>query len=173
MGTQPARAAGGLSNPELIRRLFGLAGRYRARCMEVLGIQLVLLTMGMFGLSFTGVGIDYVRRVMARAPSDASSFPAVRILGYELPAGTPPMHVLGLLAGLVLALSACRAFLNYVYAVKVNILVQQKLVVDLRAEIYDKLQRLSFRFSTPTPRARSSPGSPATCSRFACSSTRS
>jgi ATP-binding cassette subfamily B protein len=56
------------------------------------------------------------------------------------------MHVLAILGGLILALSLCRAFLNYVYAVLVNILVQQKLVVDLRAEIYDKLQRLSFRF---------------------------
>ena len=51
-----------------------------------------------------------------------------------------------MLGGLILALSACRAFLNYVYAVKVNILVQRHLVVDLRGEIYDKLQRLSFRF---------------------------
>ncbi len=43
-------------------------------------------------------------------------------------------------------LSALRAVLNYVYAVQVNLLVQRHLVVDLRSEIYDKLQRLSFRF---------------------------
>ena len=42
--------------------------------------------------------------------------------------------------------SAARAWLNYTYAVSVNRLVQQKLVVDLRGEVYDKLQRLSFRF---------------------------
>jgi ATP-binding cassette subfamily B protein len=64
----------------------------------------------------------------------------------SLPAGMPAMHVLGILGGMILLLSGCRAVLNYVYAVQVNILVQQKLVVDLRAEIYDKLQRLSFRF---------------------------
>ena len=56
------------------------------------------------------------------------------------------MRVLALLAGLILALAICRGVLNYVYAVSVNILVQQKLVVDLRGEVYDKLQRLSFRF---------------------------
>src|SRR6185369_5869571 len=50
------------------------------------------------------------------------------------------------LAGIILLLALCRAFLNYTYAVSVNRLVQQKLVVDLRAEVYDKLQRLSFRF---------------------------
>ncbi len=56
------------------------------------------------------------------------------------------MEVLAILGGMILLLSGFRAVLNYVYAVRVNILVQQNLVVDLRAEIYDKLQRLSFRF---------------------------
>jgi ATP-binding cassette subfamily B protein len=36
--------------------------------------------------------------------------------------------------------------LNYVYGVLVNILVQRHIVVDLRGEVYEKLQRLSFRF---------------------------
>src|SRR6185295_20071887 len=36
--------------------------------------------------------------------------------------------------------------LNYTSAVSVNLLVHQRLVLDLRAEVYDKLQRLSFRF---------------------------
>jgi ATP-binding cassette subfamily B protein len=36
--------------------------------------------------------------------------------------------------------------LNYAYAVLVNILVQRHIVVDLRGEVYEKLQRLSFRF---------------------------
>jgi ATP-binding cassette subfamily B protein len=43
-------------------------------------------------------------------------------------------------------LALSRALLNYYYAISVNKLVQQKLVVDLRAEVYEKLQRLSFRF---------------------------
>ena len=72
MGSPQTRAATGPSNPELIRRLFGLAWRYRLRCLQVLGIQLVLLTMGLFGLSFTGIGIDYIRQVVARGRSDPS-----------------------------------------------------------------------------------------------------
>src|ERR1700691_3615613 len=146
MGTPLNSAGAGPSNPVLVRRLFGLAWRYRLRCMQVLGIQLVLLTMGLFGLSFTGVGIDYIRQVMAHEPSQPPPQAAVRFLHFSLPADWHPMHVLAVLGGLILALSACRAVLNYVYAVKVNILVQQHLVVDLQAEIYDKLQRLSFRF---------------------------
>jgi ATP-binding cassette subfamily B protein len=146
MGLPLTSADAGPSNPVLVRRLFGLAWRYRLRCMQVLGIQLVLLTMGLFGLSFTGVGIDYIRQVVAHKASDPAPQAAIRFLHFSLPAQWHPMHVLGVLGGLILALSLCRAFLNYVYAVLVNILVQQKLVVDVRAEIYDKLQRLSFRF---------------------------
>ena len=146
MRSPPNSADAGPSNPELIRRLFGLAWRYRLRCMQVLGIQLVLLTMGLFGLSFTGIGIDYIRHVVGHQPSQPPPQAVVRFLHFSLPAEWHPMHVLGVLGGLILILSACRAILNYVYAVRVNILVQRHLVVDLRGEIYDKLQRLSFRF---------------------------
>src|ERR1035438_9863896 len=140
MGTPLSTAAAGPPNSELIGRLFRLAWRYRLRCVQVLGIQLVLLTMGLFGLSFTGIGIDYIRKVVGHAASDQAPVAPVHFLHVSLPAGMRPMHVLAVLGGLILVLSAFRAVLNYVYAVKVNILVQQKLVVDLRAEIYDKLQ---------------------------------
>jgi hypothetical protein len=79
------RADGGPSNSELIRRLFRLAWRYRLRCLQVLGIQLVLLTMGLFGLSFTGIGIDYIRQVVGhRAPGRAGR--PVHFLHLSLPA---------------------------------------------------------------------------------------
>ena len=67
-------------------------------------------------------------------------------LHVALPMTWAPLQVLGLLAGLILALALGRAVLNYVLALSVNRLVQQRLVVDLRGEVYDKLQRLSFRF---------------------------
>jgi ATP-binding cassette subfamily B protein len=136
----PTDATAGPSNWKLIVRLFGLAWRYRLHCLRVLAIQLVLLTMGMMGLSLTGVGIDYIRHKVQHTPLAANK------LNLALPDAWPWTEVLGLLAGLILALALCRAVLNYMYAVSVNILVQQKLVVDLRSEVYDKLQRLSFRF---------------------------
>jgi ATP-binding cassette subfamily B protein len=128
------------SNWALIRRLFGLAWRYRLHCLATLLIQLVLLTMGIVGLSFTGLGIDYIRHKVQQVPL------APNRLHLVLPEGWAPFQVLLLLASVILALALCRAVLNYVYAVSVNKLVQQKLVVDLRAEVYEKLQRLSFRF---------------------------
>ena len=75
----PARSAGGPSNGELIRRLFALAWRYRLRCLQVLFIQLVLLTMGIFGLSLTGIGIDYIRRTIAHSTGAVSPGPSARI----------------------------------------------------------------------------------------------
>ncbi|MBL9212838.1 MAG: ABC transporter ATP-binding protein [Opitutaceae bacterium] len=129
-----------LSNGELVRRLFGLAWRYRLHCLRVLLVQIVLLTMGISGLSLTGVGIDYIKHRMDGTPL------ADNALHLHLPESWPYWQVLGLLAGLILVLALCRAYLNYAYAVSVNRLVQQRLVVDLRGEVYDKLQRLSFRF---------------------------
>lgn len=138
--TPGAAAPAALSNWTLVRRLFALAWRYRGHCLQVLAIQLVLLTMGIVGLSFTGLGIDYIRHKMQGVPLGPNR------LHLSLPDGWPSPQVLGLLAGLILLLALARAFLNYAYAVSVNKLVQQRLVVDLRGEVYEKLQRLSFRF---------------------------
>jgi ATP-binding cassette subfamily B protein len=51
-----------------------------------------------------------------------------------------------LLAGLVLLLEAVRGSLNYVYALSSGYLVHTRIVPQLRSRVYDKLQRLSFRF---------------------------
>jgi ABC-type multidrug transport system fused ATPase/permease subunit len=136
----PASAPPALSNGALIRRLFGLAWRYRLRCLGVLGLQLLLLTMGILGLSFTGIGIDYILHKLNGTPL------APNRVHLHLPDAWPPMHVLGMLAGFILALALCRGVLNYVYGVQLNLLVQRHIVVDLRGEAYEKLQRLSFRF---------------------------
>jgi ATP-binding cassette subfamily B protein len=145
------------SNWVLVRRLFGLAWRYRSDCIKVLSIQLVLLTMGIVGLGFTGLGIDYIRKRMALTPPSvvpAGVVPELArdtsvarpLIHFDFPPEWTPLHVLSVLAGLILVLAITRALFNYYYAVSINILVQQKLVIDLRAEVYEKLQRLSFRF---------------------------
>ncbi len=137
----PATAANVPTTGQLVRRLLGLAWNYRLHCIGIILIQLVLLTMGIFGLSFIGVGIDYIRHVLTPEVA-APTLP----LGYSLPPHCEPMRVLLLLAGTILTLALVRAVLNYVYAVSINVLVHKKLVLDMRAKVYDKLQRLSFRF---------------------------
>src|SRR3954469_48484 len=117
MSLEPSPTAAAPNNWALIRRLFGLASRYRAHCVEVLALQLVLLTMGIAGLSFTGLGIDYIRHKVQNVPLSPSRF------HLALPETWEPWEVLALLAGLILALAIGRALLNYALAVSVNRLV--------------------------------------------------
>ncbi|MFT3783227.1 MAG: ABC transporter ATP-binding protein [Nibricoccus sp.] len=135
------------TNWVLVRRLFGLAWRYRARCLQVLGLQLVLLTFGLSGLGLTGLGIDYIRYVLSQRGTIAAGVPFPHgKFGLNLPTDWAPGQVILLIAACILGLAVARAVLNYVYTLSINYLVQQRLVVDLRGEIYDRLQRLSFRF---------------------------
>ncbi len=129
-----------LSNWALARRLFGLVWRYRRRCFEVLGLQLILLTIGLAGLNFTGQAIDFIRHQVAGAALPEDRF------GLSFPPAWPPFTVVAVIAGLILALAALRAVLNYTYSVQINRLTQQEIVPHLRGLVYDKLQRLSFRF---------------------------
>ncbi len=135
----PATLGSPLDGGRLVRRLFGLGWRYRWPWLGVIALQLVLLTLGVSGLSLTGVGIDYIRHVLQGTPVPALPF------GVALPAW-PPLAVLALVAGGILVLAAVRSLLNYTYAVRVNHLTQQEIVPWLRARVYDKLQQLSFRF---------------------------
>lgn len=130
----------GPGNWTLVCWLFNLAWRYRSRCLQVLVLQMTLLILGLFGLTFTGTGIDYLRHSLQGTPFDPSPLPAS-----WFPDGSTSRSLL-LLGGLILVLAVARAILNYVHSVAVNILVQQNLVVNLRGEAYEKLQRLSFRF---------------------------
>jgi len=143
---QGEAAAETVSDARLIRRLFGLAWRYRLSCVQVVVLQLVLLTLGLSGLSLTGLGIDYIGWVLGqRGDGREVPFPHAKF-GMQLPQAWEPLKVLVLIAGCILAFALLRAFLNYAYTIAINRLVQQRLVVDLRGEVYDKLQRLSFRF---------------------------
>ena len=115
--------------------------RYRWGCVKILFSQLVLLGLGMVAIGLMGLGIDSLRHAVdssARAPA----WPA------EL---TPPVHwsplqVLAAISGGILATAALRFLLGYLNGVWFGELLQGRLVVDLRAQCYDKLQRLSFRF---------------------------
>jgi ATP-binding cassette subfamily B protein len=135
------------SDWRLVRRLMGLAWRYRLRCLQVLALQGVLLFLGLAGLFFTGHGIDYVKLVVEAAATPGAPTPTFHLAGLPAPpASWPPLALIAAFAGCILALAVLRAGLNYVYSIAINVLVQRHLVVDLRTELYAKLQRLSFRF---------------------------
>ncbi|MBI5424013.1 MAG: ABC transporter ATP-binding protein [Opitutae bacterium] len=137
--SSPPTLGPSLSSGRVVRRLFGLAWHYRTPWLGVVAIQLVLLTLGVSGLSLTGVGIDYIRHVLQGTPVPSLPF------GLPLPPWEP-MAVLALIAGAILVLAGLRSLLNYTYALRVNHLTQQEIVPWLRGRVYDKLQQLSFRF---------------------------
>jgi ATP-binding cassette subfamily B protein len=128
------------SHPALLRRLLGLSWQYRRQCIAVFAYQVLLLTLGVFGLGLSGLAIDVTRHAL-QPGSVAPRFP----FGVAAPTW-PTLWLLVALGGLVLAAAVFRAALSYLYAVTAGELMQMKLVPELRTRVFDKLQRLSFRF---------------------------
>lgn len=138
----PERAPNGSAQGAApLLRLLQLSWQYRRDCLIVFGYQLVLLTLGVAGLGLSGLAIDVVRASLdKRVP--APTWP----LGLGAPPNWSPAGVLVLISSLVLVMAATRAFLVYRYSVAVGKLIHLKLVPELRTRVFDKLQRLSFRF---------------------------
>lgn len=129
------------TNGELIRRLLALSWRYRGECVKVLAYQVVLLALGLIGLRLMGLGIDFLHHQLSPATA-APAWP----LGVAPPSSWTPLGVISAIAGVMLVMSLGRAWLNYLYAMAVARLIHLEIVVHLRTAVYDKLQRLSFRF---------------------------
>jgi len=120
--------------------MIGLGWQYRWGCLRLLCLQGLLLLAALGTLRLTGLGIDLIR-FYAHASLDKPPIP----FGLTLPFSSPLAQV-ALLAALVLLLEAIRGSLNYVYALSAGYLVHTRIVPQLRSLVYDKLQRLSFRF---------------------------
>ncbi len=129
------------SNGALIRRLLRMTWRYRWGCIQVLCLQVVLLTLGLSGIGYTTVGIDVMRHAVSPG-TRAPHWP----FGIAPPVEWTPLQGVWLVAGAVLLFAAIRAVLNSLNQIALNVLVQGRIVVDLRAQVYATLQQLSFRF---------------------------
>lgn len=130
-----------VTDPNLIRRQLRLAWRYRARCVQVLGWQVLVLGSGIAGLALTGLAIDYVT-ALVRPEMRPPRWP----FGWMPPADWAPLTVLAVIAGAVLGLASLRAVLTYWFTISSSVLIDREVVAGLRAAVYAKLQRLSFRF---------------------------
>lgn len=125
-----------------ILRLLKLSLRYRGTSVRVLLLQIVLLLMTLGGLSFTGLGIDFVRFQVDPDGAPAPEWP----FGLAPPSEWTAMQVVVLIGTLVCVFAVVKGIMEYFYSVSVAKLVQVDIVANLRSQVYSKLQQLSFRF---------------------------
>ncbi len=125
-----------------ILRLLKISFHYRGTSARVLLLQIVLLVMTLGALSFTGLGIDVIRFAVDPDSAPPPEWP----FGLSAPAAWSTMAVIFLIGGLVCLFAVIKGVMEYFYAVSVAKLVQADIVVNLRSQVYSKLQQLSFRF---------------------------
>jgi len=132
---------GQYSTRNLIRRLLALAWQFRADCVWSVVLSLLLLLLGIMGLKLLGLVIDVIRRAL-----DLSLPPPVYPLGWNPPPGWSALQVVTAIAVMIMLLALVRAALTYAYNMITARLTQGEIVPTLRAQMYAKLQRLSFSF---------------------------
>lgn len=128
------------SNWSLIGRLLALGWVYRMHCIRVVITQGVLVGLTLAGLGLTGIGIDWLRHQL-----DPSAAPPQWPFGWQIPSSWTAGQSLWFISGLILIAALVNAGLKFLGAVDAGTLTQ-RVLVDLRSSLYDKLQRLSFRF---------------------------
>jgi ATP-binding cassette subfamily B protein len=124
----------------LIRRLLALSWQYRRGCMQVLGLQFVMVALTIGGAGFTGLGVDEIGHAVGAPRSPKWPF------GWTPPGHWTPWGRIAFVAALVAGVAAIRAVLDGINRHETNYLLQGQLVVQMRADVYSKLQQLSFRF---------------------------
>lgn len=129
-----------VSNKKLIRRMFSLGLRYHRRCAAVVAFHVLLVLMNVGGLGMTGLAIDFLRHEVS-----PDSSPPDWPWGLSPPTHWAPMAVVSAMAVVVFGIAMLNAAIRYAAAVFSADLSQQ-ILTRLRADVYDKLQRLSFHF---------------------------
>lgn len=125
----------------VFKRLLRLGWSFRSGCLKVLSLQMTVLILGLGGLGLSGIGIDYLRHeITPNAHAPAWPF------GFSPPEHWSSLAVLLCLGGTIVFLALLSGVVNYAYHVAAASLVHEKIVVSLRTRVYNKLQRLSFKF---------------------------
>lgn len=131
--SQPSTAA-------VVLRLVQLTWRYKLGAIIIVVLQMLLLAMTLSGLGLVGLGIDVIGQGVG-----VSDKPPRWPFGLEPPAQWSAMSKVLLIASAVFLLAVLRFVLERASVVYKALLVRD-IVVDLRNNVYDKMQRLSFRF---------------------------
>lgn len=138
----PADADERYSTGHLVRRLLKLGWQFRGDCVLSVLLSLVLLLLAIAGLQLLGVVIDVIRHALSPAGAPAPHYP----FGWQPPSDWTPLRIVTTLAGAIVIQALLRAVLTYCYNMVTARLTQGEIVPELRAQVYAKLQRLSFSF---------------------------
>lgn len=141
MSTDYGNNSNGTVRRGIILRLLKLSWKYKAGCIKTIFIQLFLLAAALSGLKFAGLGIDFIRKTC-----DPSAPMPVWPFRLSPPQDWSYLDTLVLIAGFAVLFALLQYILNYYDKMNRAHFLQKGLVVDLRSAVYDKLQRLSFRF---------------------------
>ncbi|MDX1962367.1 MAG: ABC transporter ATP-binding protein [Pirellulales bacterium] len=141
MSPPPAKSTPAPSSWALLLRLLGLGWKYRLACLHVLAQQLLLVGLSLGQLYLAGLGIDVIRWQLDSA-AQANPWPA----WLEFPRAWSPLTQVAAIAGVILFAAVFHAVMRYRATIVMTRLAQMKIVFQLRTAVYDKLQRLSFRF---------------------------
>lgn len=133
------------STRALMLRMLRLAARHWRGCLTLICINGALVCMSVSGLSLTGLGIDFIRHHVqpSAAPPD---WPG----NWHPPATWSPMQTITCLAAVVLGVGIVAALLKFAATIA-GARLSQKILVELRSNVYDRLQRLSFDFFDSNP----------------------
>jgi ABC-type multidrug transport system fused ATPase/permease subunit len=129
------------TNAATLKRLCLLAWDHRRDCLAVLAYQVALLGLGLAGLGAVGIAVDTIRHGLDPALAQPR-WP----FGFQAPPTLGPLGRVVMLSVLVLVMAALRSLLNFRYSIAVGRMLQLDLVPKLRGLVFDKLQRLDFRF---------------------------
>jgi ATP-binding cassette subfamily B protein len=107
----------------------------------VFAYQTVLLGLGLGVLSLTGLAVDVLRHALdAAVPSPSWPW------GFAPPSDWTTERRLFAIGGIVLAMGVAHGWLGYAHGVQSGRIQHLRLVPELRAQVFHKLQRLSFPF---------------------------
>jgi ATP-binding cassette subfamily B protein len=138
MSTAPQPTQTNATAPTL-RRLLGIAWSHRTDCLQLLGLQLILVVFTVAVFVLTGIAVDFIRHCAdATVPAPA--------LPFFVPKDSDDVATLWWLSGGILVVALLRAALSFVFGLVSVRFMHGRIVVNLRAQVFAKLQQLSFRF---------------------------
>lgn len=119
--------------------MLGLGWSHRVDCIRVLALNTALVAFNLTSLGLAGLGIDFIKQQVD------SGMPPEWPLGLTPPQLWSPFQIVLAIAAGVLLSALCHAVLRFAATLALARLTQ-RVLTQLRADVYAKLQRLSFRF---------------------------